>query len=162
MQINALFGVLFAATASAAAINGTSKFVYYISGLTGFCAPDMGHLCGYGFRVTPSTLTANPGPICGNLWPSDVVDGVEVFPTTPLVTCVDTNFSYAVTVADGGFADGGFTLSVTSALDEKTNLTGSLYFPATYFTFEPNRLGYTPTYLGPQNITMTNIVKVAV
>ncbi|KAJ2997707.1 hypothetical protein NUW58_g567 [Xylaria curta] len=163
MQINALFGVLFAATASAAAINGTSDFVYYISGLTGFCAPDAGHVCGYGFRVTPSTLTTKPGPICGNIWPSDMVDGTEVFPTTPLVACFeDPSFSYAVTVADEGFVDGGLTLSVTSALDEKTNLTGSFYLPATYFTFERNDLGYTPIYLGPQNITMTKIVKVAV
>ncbi|KAI0437133.1 hypothetical protein F4803DRAFT_539953 [Xylaria telfairii] len=163
MQTNALFSILFAATASAAAINDTSKFVYNISGLTGFCAPDVGHVCGYGFRVTSSTRPAEPGPICGNIWPTDTVDGTDVFPTTPLTACYeDPNFSYAVTVADEGFTDGGFTLSVTSALDEKTNLTGSLYFPATYFTFEPNFLGYTPTYIGPQNITMTEIVKVVV
>ncbi|KAI0203921.1 hypothetical protein F4808DRAFT_416273 [Astrocystis sublimbata] len=132
MQINVILGALFATMASGAAIKSRSDFVYYISGLTGFCAPDVDHVCGYGFRVQPSTAAPDSqGPICGNIWPSTLVDGKDMFPTTPLVACYeDPNYSYSVTAADGGF-----TLSVTSALDANTNITGSHKFDLCHLSF---------------------------
>ncbi|KAI0466911.1 hypothetical protein F4859DRAFT_518532 [Xylaria cf. heliscus] len=153
MQINVILGALFGVTASGAAVKSRSDFVYNISGLTGFCAPDVGHVCGYGFRVKPSTAAPDSqGPICGNIWPSTLVDGKDMFPTTPLVACEDASYSYSVTAADGGF-----TLSVTSALDSNTNITGSHVVTADQLTFERNNVGYTPSYIGPVNVTMQTV-----
>jgi hypothetical protein len=80
--------------------------------------PDIPLICTYryGFAVIPST--AAPGSnktICGNL-----INGPDFLPPLNLTACFDPKFAYSVAIADGGLS-----LTVTSALDPHTNITGT-------------------------------------
>ncbi|KAI0533381.1 hypothetical protein GGR58DRAFT_118100 [Xylaria digitata] len=145
MQIKAIIGTLFAVTASGAAVKSRA-LSYDISGFSAFCIPHSVQ-CGYGFRLVPSTdAPGSNGTICGNL-----VLGPDSLPSLPLTACFE-NPAYAYAIA---IADGGLTLTVTSAIDATTNATGTHTAPADQFIFTPNGISNSQSYVGPTNFTIT-------
>ncbi|KAI1130392.1 hypothetical protein F5Y10DRAFT_236016 [Nemania abortiva] len=153
MQINTILGALFAVTASGAAVK-PRDVVYNIFGFSAFCVPHSTQ-CGYGFRVIPSTAApGSNGTICG-----DLIGGPDNLPPLPLTGCfdpADTTFAYSIAIADGGL-----TLTVTSPLDEHTNITGTHNAPADQFEIYNGGTTMSQTYIGPKNFTM-DTVEVAV
>ncbi|GAW16724.1 hypothetical protein ANO14919_061610 [Xylariales sp. No.14919] len=145
MQLNALVGALFAVAASGTSVKSRDAVLYNISGFTASCTPHSVQ-CGYGFRLVPSTdAPGSNGTICGNL-----VNGPDSLPPLPLTGCFE-NYAYAYSIA---LADGGIILTVTSALDENTNITGSHTATADQFIFTPNGISNSESYVGPTNFTI--------
>ncbi|TRX89710.1 hypothetical protein FHL15_009460 [Xylaria flabelliformis] len=143
MQINAVVGALFAVTASGSAVSSRAV-TYAISGFSAFCMPHSVQ-CGYGFRVIPSTAApGSNGTICGNL-----INGPDNLPPLPLTACFDPSFAYSVAIADGGL-----TLTVTSALDAHTNITGSHDATADQFIIQNGGTTMSQIYVGPSNFTI--------
>ncbi|KAI1108317.1 hypothetical protein F5Y14DRAFT_93269 [Nemania sp. NC0429] len=144
MQINAMLGALFAVAASGAAIEAREAVVYNVSGFSANCIPHSVQ-CGYGFRVIPSTdAPGSEGAICGNL-----VNGPDYLPPLPLTSCFDPRLSYAVDIADGGL-----TLTITSAIDANTNATGTHTAPAAEFTIYNGGTTQSQIYVGPADFTI--------
>ncbi|KAI1146294.1 hypothetical protein F4825DRAFT_200497 [Nemania diffusa] len=144
MQINAMLSALFAAAASGAAVKSRDAVLYDISGFTAFCVPHSVQ-CGYGFRVIPSTAApGSNGTICGNL-----INGPDILPPLPLTACFDAAFAYSIAIADGGL-----TVTVTSALDPSTNITGSHTATADQFYIYNGGTTMSQTYDGPTNFTI--------
>ncbi|KAI0468533.1 hypothetical protein F4859DRAFT_206839 [Xylaria cf. heliscus] len=143
MQINTILGALFAVAASGAVVD-KRDVTYAISGFSAFCMPHSVQ-CGYGFRVVPSTAApGSNGTICGNL-----VIGPDNLPPLDTTACFDPAFAYSVAVANGGL-----TLTVTSALNENTNLTGSHNAPADQFIIQNGGTTMSQIYVGPSNFTI--------
>ncbi|TGJ85150.1 hypothetical protein E0Z10_g3610 [Xylaria hypoxylon] len=152
MQINAIVGALFAVAASGAAVKCRGAVHYDISGFSASCTPHSVQ-CGYGFRLIPSTdAPGSNGTICGTL-----VNGPDSLPPLGLTNCFEKP-EYAFSVA---IADGGLTLTVTSALDAHTNITGSHTAPADQFIFQNNGISNSQSYIGPMNFTI-DAVEVAI
>ncbi|KAI0203455.1 hypothetical protein F4808DRAFT_20269 [Astrocystis sublimbata] len=144
MQINAIVSALFAVAASGAAVKSRAV-TYEISGFSADCAAHSTQ-CGYGFRLVPSTdAPDSTGLICGNL-----VTGPDSLPPLPTTGCFE-NMDYAYSIA---IADGGLTLTVTSALDASTNITGSHTAAADQFTYENYGIATRQIYVGPKNFTI--------
>ncbi|KAI3329245.1 hypothetical protein HD806DRAFT_482302 [Xylariaceae sp. AK1471] len=147
MQTKALLGALFAVAASGAAVKPREAVLYNVSGFSALCMPHSVQ-CGYGFRVVPSTdAPGSNGTICGNL-----VNGPDYLPPLPLTACFDPKFAYSVAIADGGL-----TLSVTSALDVHTNITGTHTATADQFIIQNGGTTMSQTYVGPANFTIETV-----
>ncbi|KAI0490245.1 hypothetical protein F4859DRAFT_457382 [Xylaria cf. heliscus] len=147
MQINAILGTLFAATASGAAVKYRSNVVYNIFGFSASCYPQSDQ-CGYGFRVVPSYAPpGDNGTICGNL-----VTGPDNLPPLDLTACFSPSLAYSIEIADGGLI-----LTVTSAIDEHTNATGTHTAPADLFYIRDAGGSLSQVYLGPPAFTIDTI-----
>ncbi|KAI0904212.1 hypothetical protein F4824DRAFT_462801 [Ustulina deusta] len=145
MQINAILGALFAVAASGAAVKSRDVVLYNVSGFTAFCIPHSVQ-CGYGFRVVPSTdAPGSNGTICGNL-----VLGPDNLPPLDLTACfTNPNFAYSIAIANGGFS-----LAITSALDEHTNITGTYDVTAEEIVVDNGGTTFSQRYIGPTNFTL--------
>ncbi|KAI8955014.1 hypothetical protein F4801DRAFT_416881 [Xylaria longipes] len=150
MQINAILGALFVVAASGSAVK-CRAVTYDVHGFSADCMPHSTQ-CGYGFRLIPSTAApGSNGTICGNM-----VNGPDNLPPLPTTGCFDPTYAYSIAIADGGL-----TLTVTSALDEHTNITGSHNAPADQFIIYNGGTTMSQIYVGPTNFTI-DTTKVAV
>ncbi|GAP89952.1 putative 22kda glyco protein [Rosellinia necatrix] len=147
MQVAAILGAVFAVAASGAAVQPRDAILYNISGFSAFCMPHSVQ-CGYGFAVISSAAPAGANKtICGNL-----IIGPDNLPPLPLTSCFEPEYSYAVAIANGGL-----TLSVTSALDANTNITGTHTATADQFIIQNGGTTMSQIYVGPQNFTIETV-----
>ncbi|KAI0112022.1 hypothetical protein GGR51DRAFT_568911 [Nemania sp. FL0031] len=149
MQTKAILGALFVAAASGAAVKSRDAAFYNVFGFSATCTT-ASELCGYGFRVVPSTDTpGSNGTICGNL-----VVGPYNFPPLDLTACF-TNPKIAYSI---GIANGGLSLTITSALNEHTNITGTYEASADDIILEKlvidNVTTFSQTYIGTNQFTI--------
>ncbi|KAI0428655.1 hypothetical protein F5Y09DRAFT_312434 [Xylaria sp. FL1042] len=146
MQITTILGALFAATASGAVVESRDAVVYNVFGFTADCTPHSLN-CGYGFRVVPSSdAPGSNGTICGN-----IVGGPDFLPPLPLTACfTNPNIAYSIAIPD----DGGLVLTITSALDAHTNITGTHYVPADQLILQNGTISVSQQYAGPTNFTI--------
>ncbi|KAI0966514.1 hypothetical protein F4678DRAFT_448720 [Xylaria arbuscula] len=153
MQVSAILGALFAATASGAAVQSRDAVLYNVSGFTADCTPHSLQ-CGYGFRVIPSTdAPGSNGTICGNL-----VGGPDYLPPLPLTACfTNPDYAYSIDIPNAG----GLVLTITSALDAQTNITGTHNVPADQLILQNGTISVSQQYAGPTNfIIVTSEVAV--
>ncbi|KAI1187099.1 hypothetical protein F5B17DRAFT_336910 [Nemania serpens] len=144
MQINTMLGALFAATASGAAIESKKAITYDVQGFSAGCIPHSVE-CSYGFQVVPSTAApGSSGTTCGSL-----VSGPDFLPPVALTACADPKIAYAVAIANGGL-----TLTITSAVDKHTNATGTYTAPASEFTIYNGGSTQSQIYVGPTDFTI--------
>ncbi|KAI1367970.1 hypothetical protein F5Y08DRAFT_336244 [Xylaria arbuscula] len=144
MKATTILGASFAVAASGATVKPRDTVLYNIAGFSAACTPHSVQ-CGYGFRLTPSTDATGAGFICGNL-----VQGPDNLPPLPLTACFEnTDYAYSIAIADGGL-----TLTVTSALDASTNITGSHTATADQFTIYNGGTTMSQQYIGPTNFTI--------
>ncbi|KAI8626703.1 hypothetical protein F5Y19DRAFT_214254 [Xylariaceae sp. FL1651] len=144
MQINTILAAFFTVAASGAAVKPREAVLYNVHGFSASCIPHSVQ-CGYGFRLIPSTdAPGSNGTICGNL-----VQGPDNLPPLDLTACFDPTYAYSVAIADGGLI-----LTVTSALDAHTNITGSHTATADQFVIENGGTTFSQAYVGPTNFTI--------
>ncbi|KAI0521195.1 hypothetical protein F5B22DRAFT_565722 [Xylaria bambusicola] len=145
MRVNAVLSTLFAVAASGAAVKPRDAASYDVFGFSADCTPHS-VTCGYGFRVVPSFETpSDNGYICGN-----IVLGPDNLPPLPLTACfTNPDFAYSIDIANGGL-----TLTITSALNANTNLTGTHTATSDQFIFENGGTTISQRYIGPKNFTI--------
>ncbi|KAI1425512.1 hypothetical protein F5Y12DRAFT_369425 [Xylaria sp. FL1777] len=146
MQLSPILGALFAAAASGAAVESRDAVLYNVFGFTADCIPHSVN-CGYGFRVVPSTdAPGSNGTICGNL-----VGGPDFLPPLPLTACfTNPQIAYSIAIPD----EGGLSLTITSALDLHTNITGTHDVPADQLILQNGTISVSQQYIGPTNFTI--------
>ncbi|KAI0404147.1 hypothetical protein F4802DRAFT_568062 [Xylaria palmicola] len=147
MQINTLLGAVFTVAASGAVVKSRDAFTYAVSGFSAACTPHS-VTCGYGFRLVPSTdAPGSNGTICGNR-----VIGPDYLPSLDSTACFDPDYAYSVAIAEGAL-----TLTVTSALDAHTNVTGTHHATADQFIIEDGGSTKSQRYIGPTNFTIEGV-----
>ncbi|KAI1275687.1 hypothetical protein F5Y07DRAFT_369322 [Xylaria sp. FL0933] len=146
MQLNTILGALFAAAVSGAAVEPRDAVVYDVHGFVADCTPHS-VTCGYGFRVVPSSdAPGSNGTICGN-----IVNGPDYLPPLPLTACfTNPKIAYSIAIPE----DGGLALTITSALDAHTNVTGTHIVPADQLILTQGSISVSQHYEGPTNFTI--------